>query len=87
MTGLLGALYIECQHRILRGDSKRTRRTLNKRDTAIAANRESTADGNLQIMQMGYQHLFNTTKLQVESNGIEGSEDNSLYPLETVLQA
>ena len=86
MTGLLGTLYIECQYRILRGDSKRTRRTLNKRDTTVAADRESTADGNFQIMQMGYQHLFDTTKLQVVSNGIEGSEDNSLHPLEPVLQ-
>ena len=58
MTGLLGTLYIECQHRILRGDSKRTRRTLNKRDTTVAADREAAADRNFQIMQMGYQHLL-----------------------------
>ena len=38
-------------------------------------------------MQMGYQHLFDTTKLQIVSNVIEGSEDNALYPFETVLQA
>ena len=38
-------------------------------------------------MQMDYQHLFNTTKLQIVSNGIESSEDNTLYPFETILQA
>ncbi len=87
MTRLLGAFYIECQYRILRSDSKRTRRTLNKRDTTIATDREATADRDFQIMQMGYQHLFNTTKLQIVSNGIEGTKDNALHPCETVLQA
>ena len=87
MTRLLGALYIECQYRILRSDSKRTRCTLNKRDTTVTADRETTADRNFQIMQMGYQHLFNTTKLQIVSNGIEGTEDYALNPFETVLQA
>ena len=87
MTRPLGALYIECQYRILRSDSKRTRRPLNKRDTTITADGKATADWNFNIMQMSYQHLFDTTKLQIVSNVIEGSEDNALYPFETVLQA
>ncbi len=86
-TGPLGALYIECQYRILRSDSKRTRRPLNKRDTTVTTDRETTADRNFKIMQMSYQHLFDTTKLQIVSNRIEASEDNTLYPFETVLQA
>ena len=87
MTGLLVALYIECQYRIFRSDSKRTRCTLNKRDTTVTADRKATADWNFNIMQMSYQHLFDTTKLQIVSNVIEGSEDNALYPFETILQA
>lgn len=37
-------------------------------------------------MQVGYQHLFYATVLQIVSNGIECSEDNALNPMETVLQ-
>ena len=57
-----------------------------ERQTAVAANGETTADGDVQIAKMGNQHLFNTTKLKVKLDGAERAEDNALYALKTILQ-
>ena len=83
---LLSALYLECQERALWGDIKRAGCTFNEWETAVAADGETTAYRNVHIVQVGYQHLFYATVLQIVSNGIECSEDNALNPMETVLQ-
>ena len=37
-------------------------------------------------MEMGDEHLFNTTVLKVESDGTERAEDNAFHSLKVQLQ-
>ena len=42
---------------------------------------------NLHVVQVGYQHLFDTAKLQVVLDGFERPEDDALDAFEIQLQA
>ena len=69
------------------GDVQRTMGTLDEWNTAVAAYGEATADGNIVLKEMGYQHLFDAAILQVVLDRIERAEDDTLYALEILLQA
>ena len=66
---------------------QRTRSPFDERQTTVAAHWESTTDRNVQVAQVGYQHLFDTAELQVVLDGVERAEDDALDAFEIQLQA
>lgn len=66
---------------------QRTRCPFNQRYATAAANGEATADGNLVIVQMSYQHLLHAAVLQVVFDGVERAKNNTFDPFEVLLQA
>ena len=65
---------------------QRTRGALNQRDAAVAANGKSAADGDVVVVQVGYQHLLYAAILQVILDGSERAEDDAFDTLEVILQ-
>lgn len=51
--------------------------TLYQRHTTVAAYREAAADGNVQVVQVGDEHLLDAAKLQVVLDGAESAEDDA----------
>lgn len=66
-------------------DIERARSTFDYRQTAVAAHREAAADGDIELTQVSYQHLFDTAELEVVLNGVERSENNTFHPFEVEL--
>ncbi len=86
VVAFLGALDIEGEADSFHQDIKLTRRTLQNGQTTATANGEATANRNIRIVHVGHQHLFYTTKLKIELDGVKCAEDNTLYPFEVYLQ-
>ena len=81
-----GSLYVEGHDGILCSHVQGTWCALNQRDTTVAADGESAADGNLVFAQVRNQHLFHTAVLEVVLDGVERAEDDALHSLEILLQ-
>ena len=86
VVGFLNTFNIEGEADSFHSDIELTRRTLQNGQTTATANGEATAYRDIRVVHVGHQHLLYTTKLEVELDGVERAEDNTLYPFEVYLQ-
>ena len=85
-TRLHIALDVVSQRGMVASHIQGARGALDERNATVAADGETTADGDFVVFEVGYQHLFDTAILEVVLNGVECAEDDTLDAFEIRLQ-